>query len=249
MGIAFEFVPDVLKERGPYLNELERCPENILLMMKKALIVDDELAVLTGLSKALRDLCGFLGEIRTVVNGREAVHEASHCFYDLCFLDIKLPDINGFDVMKDIHYVSPETNIMLMSASHILDNLRKVIDNGEAFYIDKPFNFSRIKYIMKAALDGKQESVKRGGMTGKRSRMFRRRSASKIISFNVKDMVLMEIKGGLVDISYAGMGLETYFPLERGQLLSIKGLANRTGTVVWSTSSGRDHYRAGIRFR
>lgn len=217
--------------------------------MKKILIVDDELAILTGLSKALRELCGFLGEVRTVVNGREAVYEACNCFYDLCFLDIKLPDINGLDVMKDIHHVSPETNIMLMSASHILDDLKKVIDNGEAFYIDKPFNFSQIRHVMKAALDGKQESAKRGQMTGKRNRMFRRRTASKTISFTVKDTGLMEIKGGLIDISYAGMGIETYFPLERGQMLSIKGVSNRTGTVAWSTSSGRDHYRAGIRFR
>jgi hypothetical protein len=151
--------------------------------------------------------------------------------------------------MKDIHYVSPETNVMLMSASHILDDLKKVIESGEAFYIDKPFNFSQIRHLMKAALDGKKESAKRNGINGKRNRMFRRRSASKTISFTVKDTGLMEIKGGLIDISYAGMGLETYFPLERGQMLSIKGVANRTGTVVWSTSSGRDHYRAGIRFR
>lgn len=216
--------------------------------MKKVLIVDDELAILTGLSKALRELCGFLGDIRTVVNGREAVFEACNCFYDLCFLDIKLPDINGLDVMKDIHYVSPETNIMLMSASHILDDLKKVVENGEAFYIDKPFNFSQIRHLMKAALDGKQEPAKRGAMTEKRNRMFRRRSLSKIISFNIKDTGLMEIKGGLIDISYAGMGIETYFPLERGQKLFIKGVANKAGTVVWSMSSGRDHYRAGIRF-
>jgi len=221
----------------------------ISVMMKKVLIVDDELMILTGLSKALRELCGFLGEIRTAVNGREAVREAGSCFYDICFLDIMLPDINGLDVMKDIHYISPETNIMLMSASHIGDDLKKVIENGEAFYIDKPFNFSQIRYLIKAALDGKKESAGKGGMTGKRNRMFKRRSASMLIRFTVKDTGLMEIKGGLIDISYAGMGIETYFPLERGQQLSIKGVTNRTGTVVWSTRSGREHYRAGIRFR
>ncbi|MEW6599542.1 MAG: PilZ domain-containing protein [Nitrospirota bacterium] len=101
---------------------------------------------------------------------------------------------------------------------------------------------------MKAALDGRREPSKKGGAAGRRNRMFRRRSASKTICFNVKDTGLMEIKGGIVDISYAGMGLETYFPLERGQLLAFKGVANRTGTVVWCTTSGRDHYRAGIRF-
>ncbi|MEW6599543.1 MAG: response regulator [Nitrospirota bacterium] len=106
-------------------------------MTKKILIVDDELAILTGLSKALRELCGFPGEIRTVVNGREAVYEARSCFYDICFLDIKLPDINGLDVMRDIHYVSPETSIMLMSASHVRDDLKQIIEKGEAFSISR----------------------------------------------------------------------------------------------------------------
>jgi len=218
-------------------------------MNKKILIVDDELAILTGLSKALRELCGFLGEIRTVVNGREAVYEACSCFYDICFLDIKLPDINGLDVMRDIHYVSPETNIMLMSASHIRDDLKKIIEKGDAFYIDKPFNFSQIKHLIKAALDGRQESAKRVGMTGRNNRMFRRRALSKPVSFNIRDNGLIEIKARLIDISYAGMGMETYFPLERGQILALKGVANRRGRVVWSTGSGKGHYRAGITFR
>lgn len=218
-------------------------------MNKKILIVDDELAILTGLSKALRELCGFLGEIRTVVSGREAVHEACSCFYDICFLDIKLPDINGLDVMRDIHYVSPETNIMLMSASHIRDDLKKIIEKGDAFYVDKPFNFSQIKHLLKAALDGWKESARRGGMTGRSSRMFRRRAASKTISFNIKDNGLIEIKGRLVDISYAGMGMETYFPLERGHRLALKGVANTRGTVVWSTVSSKGQHRAGITFR
>jgi len=217
-------------------------------MMKRILIVDDELAILTGLSKALRELCGFPGEIRTVVNGREAVYEVCHCFYDLCFLDIKLPDINGLDVMKDIHYISPETNIMLMSASHLQDDMEKAIEKGEAFYIEKPFNFSRIKRLMKAALEGRQESGNGAGMTGNRSRMFKRRQASKTISFNIMETGFMEIKAGIIDISYAGMSIETYYPIECGQRLYLKGVANRAGVVVWSNSSGKDHYRAGLRF-
>ncbi|RJR18532.1 MAG: response regulator [Nitrospiraceae bacterium] len=218
-------------------------------MNKKILIVDDELAVLIGLAKALRELCGFLGEIRTVVSGREAVYETCNCFYDLCFLDIKLSDINGLDVMKDIHHVSPETNIVLMSASHIREDLKKLIEKGEAFYIDKPFNFSQIKYIIKAALDGRQETARRGGTASKSNRRFKRRSSARTIHFNVKDNGLIEIRGRLIDISYAGMGMETIFPLKRGQVLSLKGVANRRGTVVWSTASGNDLYRAGISFR
>jgi hypothetical protein len=58
----------------------------------------------------------------------------------------------------------------------------------------------------------------------------------------------MEFKGGDIDISYAGIGLETYYTLEIGQILSFgKGLANKTGIVAWS-SSNNNHFRAGIKF-
>lgn len=170
------------------------------MMMKRILIVDDELSILSGLSKALPELCGFSGEIRTVVNGREAIHEVSHCFYDMCFLDIKLPDINGFDVMKDIKYISPGTNIIFMSASLLQDDMKNVIEKGEAFFIDKPFNFSQIRHVIKAAIEGKgdfyedRESGIQEGM--KTNRKHKRRPMAKTISFYVKDDNDIEFKGG-----------------------------------------------------
>lgn len=120
--------------------------------MTRVLIVDDELPILTGLSRALHELCDFKGEVTTVVNGREAIHNVSHCFYDICFLDIKLPDISGFNVMKDIKNISPETQVILMSAGSRASNMEKIIKAEEAFYIEKPFDFHQIKETMKKVL-------------------------------------------------------------------------------------------------
>ena len=222
-------------------------------MMKRILIVDDELAILTGLSKALRELCGFPGEIRTVVNGREAIYEVSHCFYEMCFLDIKLPDINGFDVMKDINYISPETNIILMSASLLQDEMRSVIEKEGAFFIDKPFNFSKIRHLIKAAMEGNgdfYEDMESGIQEGiKLNRKNKRRPMAKTISFYVKGDNDIKYKGGVIDISRTGVGIETYYPLERGHVVSFRGgLGNKTGMVVWSNNGYENHCRAGIEF-
>ncbi|MDH4027409.1 MAG: response regulator [Nitrospirota bacterium] len=221
--------------------------------MKRILIVDDELPILTGLSKALHKLCDFPGEIRTVVNGREAVREVCYCFYDICFLDLQLPDMNGIQVMEDIYDISPETNIILMSASFTETAMDKIKENSDIFYIDKPFNFTQIKLYMKQALEGGNESnggraSDRQTKTGSR-RKFRRKPLEKIIGFYVKDTSNMEFKGGIIDISYAGVGIETYYPLERGQFLFFsRGVAHKTGIVLWSKKNSDSHYRAGIRF-
>jgi DNA-binding NtrC family response regulator len=213
--------------------------------MERILIVDDELAILSGLSKALHELCDFQGDVRTVVNGREAIHETRHCFYDICFLDIKLPDINGLNVLKDIKDISPETKIVLMSASYMRGEIEKIIENGEAFYIEKPFNFPQIKHLMKLALGGNgdfyksRETGRQEGMS--RERKHKRRPMAKIISFYVKDPNLTEFKGCITDISYSGVGIETSYPLERGHRLSFSsGLGNKTGIVVWS-NNGNDN--------
>jgi two-component SAPR family response regulator len=70
------------------------------LAIKKILIVDDDKFILQTMSKALRRVCNFRGEIKTVKSGEDAVEEISNCFYNICFLDIKLPDLNGLDVMN-----------------------------------------------------------------------------------------------------------------------------------------------------
>lgn len=222
-------------------------------MAKKILIVDDELSILSGLSKALPALCGFSGEIRTVVNGREAIYEVSHCFYDICFLDIKLPDINGFDVMQDIKYISPGTNIIFMSASLLRDDMKNIIEKGEAFFIDKPFNFFQIRNIIKTAMKTKgesSESRKTGLQEGmKMNRKHKRRPMTKTISFYVKDGSDIAFKGGVTDISHTGVGIETYCPLECGHIVSFRGgLGNKTGIVAWSNNSCENYCRAGIKF-
>ncbi|OGP66018.1 MAG: hypothetical protein A3K22_02775 [Deltaproteobacteria bacterium RBG_16_42_7] len=115
----------------------------------KILIVDDDKSILETMSKALRKVCNFRGEIKTVKNGEDAVEEISNCFYNICFLDIKLPDLNGLDVMKRIKEISPETRIAIMTGSVISDDMKRTIEEGASLFIEKPFDISRIKPFVK----------------------------------------------------------------------------------------------------
>ncbi len=207
--------------------------------MKRILIVDDEETILAGLSKSLNELCDFQGDIRTVANGRDALLETCLNFYDLCFLDVVLPDISGFSVLHHIRKNSPETSIVLMSACYTHNNIDILLKNGEAYFIEKPFNFIQIKDIVIRALEGTGDSYKdlksrsKKELQGKRK--YERRPFNKVISFYVKESNLMEFKGDITDISYAGVGINTYYPLERGNTLFFnKGVAHRVGIVSWS---------------
>src|SRR4030067_485414 len=118
-------------------------------IIKKILIVDDDQSILEVMPKALRKVCNFRGEIKTVKNGKDAIKEISDCFYNICFLDIKLPDLNGLDVMKKIKEISPETRIAIMSGSFITDDMKRAIEEGASLFIEKPFDLSQIKPFVK----------------------------------------------------------------------------------------------------
>lgn len=117
-------------------------------MAKKILIVDDEPNILTILSKSLYEFCNFQGEIKTVDNGRDAIAEAARILYDLCFLDIKLPDMSGLDVMRAISEISGETIIIIMTASCLTAEMKKEIDQSASLLISKPFDLSQVRAFM-----------------------------------------------------------------------------------------------------
>lgn len=217
--------------------------------MSRILVVDDELPILSGLSRALPEICNFFGEVRTVVNGREAVYEASNCFYDLCFLDIRLPDINGINVMQDIKEVSPQTEIILMSAHPTSCEVEKLVENNAAHYISKPFNFEQIKHLMKLSLDAPPHYFeKTSSRHGSEMRMHKRTELSTAVTFHVNGIHVREL-GGTVNISYGGVCIETYYPLTRGEILIFeKGVRRKRGIVTWSAQKDNNNYRGGIKF-
>ncbi len=221
--------------------------------MRKVLIADDEITILSGLSKALYQLCDFQGDVSTAANGREAVREIGRCFHDICFLDIKLPDISGLDVMRHIDEISPETNVILMSAGYLQHDLNKTIK--EAFhYIDKPFDFPQIKNIMKQALEGdgdfyeNKESGRSRFIKGERN--FKRKPLTKPFTFSEKDLNFIEFEGCIVNISCEGMCMLTNYPLEAGNILSFnKGIWHKTGIVKWCRKKMNYYsYMVGIKF-
>lgn len=117
--------------------------------MKRILIVDDEPSILEGLSSALRKLCDFRGQIKTVETGTDAIVEMNLSPYWVCFLDLQLPDVDGLDVMDEIHEISPETNVAIISASSVGEEIRRTIEKKGGVFIPKPFDLSEIKAFLK----------------------------------------------------------------------------------------------------
>ncbi|RJQ51543.1 MAG: response regulator [Nitrospiraceae bacterium] len=223
-------------------------------MTKRILIVDDEALIRSGLSKCLSSNNA---EIRTVSTGAGALDEIRSYPYDLCFLDIHLPDINGLDVMKTIKDSSPQTRVVIMTAHHVTDDMKNEIKKSAFSFVGKPFDLSQIKTLAELALGEKDRGEDReaGRRDFKEGRQFMRKPLEETIDyfagvFEKGELKLLDLKGDVIDISDGGIGIRTDYPLQTGYMIRFSGETVRyeVGVVKWSMPAGDNSYRAGIEF-
>jgi DNA-binding NtrC family response regulator len=109
----------------------------------RILIVDDEPIVRFVLSLLFKKT----SEVKSVASAEEALSEIESQFYDLCFLDITLPGMNGLDAMKKINDLSPNTKVAIMTGNTLNEEMKIQIDSLAYDFVEKPFGLSRIREI------------------------------------------------------------------------------------------------------
>lgn len=120
---------------------------------RRILIVDDEPLIRDGLVRILNKKY----TVKAVESGEEAIIEIGSCGYNLCFLDVCLPGMNGIDVMKKIQEISPNTRVAIMSAYVKSGSLKREIMDRAFAFIDKPFDILQIKDIARQALEREED--------------------------------------------------------------------------------------------
>jgi DNA-binding response OmpR family regulator len=115
------------------------------MAMAKILLVDDENLILYSLSATLRHDGS---DVTAVANGKDALSEISRSPYDICFLDVNLPDANGFDLMKTVQEISPATRIIIMTAVDLNDGQMRYLHNNACHFLPKPFNLEDVRSLV-----------------------------------------------------------------------------------------------------
>jgi two-component system, NtrC family, response regulator PilR len=118
--------------------------------MAKLLIVDDE--------QSYRQLLTlvFDGEnhsIRTAMNGREAMELLREEAADVIITDVKMPDMNGIELLRAARELLPDVGIVLMTAFATVETAREAFKLGADDFVQKPFDVEELKIIVKKSLD------------------------------------------------------------------------------------------------
>lgn len=89
----------------------------------------------------------------SATDAREAIAQYLMYAPDVVFLDIGLPDVSGFAVLKQIVASDPDAYVVMFSGNSYLDNVTKALSHGASGFIAKPFKKDRIqRYIEDSAL-------------------------------------------------------------------------------------------------
>ena len=116
----------------------------------KALVIDDEQIVLDSVSKILKDENY---EVDVSLSGREGLNQAVQKEYDIVFTDIRMPDIGGMRVLRDVKRAKPSLPVVIITGYASVKSAVQAMKLGAADYIEKPFTPDQLLKAVDAALD------------------------------------------------------------------------------------------------
>ena len=107
----------------------------------KILIIEDEYNLADAISSMLKSK-KYSVEIRT--NGSDGLDEALTDVYDLIILDVMLPEMNGFEVLKELKEEGIKSRVLMLTAKNTIDDKMQGFNNGADDYLTKPFHMEEL---------------------------------------------------------------------------------------------------------
>ena len=119
---------------------------------KNALIVDDSKLNLKVAENVLKN---FLVTTESVTSGLECLSCVNSKKYDIIFMDIMMPNMNGVEVLKKLREKNINTPVIALTADAIEGQEEKYMSEGFDGYISKPINKEKLSYVLNKYLGGK----------------------------------------------------------------------------------------------
>nr|MBA3321738.1 sigma-54-dependent Fis family transcriptional regulator [Pyrinomonadaceae bacterium] len=118
--------------------------------MSNLLIVDDE--------QGIRQLLSLIfkrggHEVRAAENGRKALEMLREEEADLIISDVRMPDIDGIELLRASRELSPDVGVVLMTAFATVETAREAFKLGADDFIQKPFDVDELKVIVAKVLE------------------------------------------------------------------------------------------------
>lgn len=122
-------------------------------MSAKILVVDDE----AGPRESLRMILHQEHEVLMASNGPEALEMIREQVPDLVFLDIRMPEMEGTEVLRRIKEIAPDCEVAMITAYAAVQSAQRAMRLGALDYITKPFGVAEVEAVVERALARRRE--------------------------------------------------------------------------------------------
>jgi two-component system response regulator AtoC len=117
------------------------------------LIIDDDEIMCDTLADIIKKMSC---DVTTLQTGNDALPVMQGNFFDLILLDIRLPDMNGLDILKKIKEMDSDSFVIVMTAYADVQTAVAAMKEGAYDYINKPFEIDELKLTIRNALETKE---------------------------------------------------------------------------------------------
>jgi DNA-binding NtrC family response regulator len=155
--------------------------------MSKILVIEDEAAIRRVLIKILSEENNTY-QVEEAEDGLVGIEKIKNDDYDLILCDIKMPKMDGVEVLEAIKKIKPEIPVVMISGHGDLDTAVNTMRLGAFDYISKPPDLNRLLNTVRNALDKKELVVANKLLKKKVSKNYEMIGESKAIS-HIKDII------------------------------------------------------------
>jgi len=121
--------------------------------MSSILVVDDK----DSIRKMLMETLQAEGhEVELAKTGHTAIEKAKHGRFDLVLTDLKMPEMDGLEVLANIKESNPETSVIVMTAYGTIEDAVQAMKKGAYDFLTKPFDPSRLSVLIERALENRR---------------------------------------------------------------------------------------------
>lgn len=144
------------------------------------LIVDDDASIRKTLARILEKQ-GYL--VEAVEKGKQAIEATSQRFFNVAFIDIRLPDMDGTELLERMRETEPKMIKIILTGYPSLKNAIDAVNKGADGYLMKPFDVDKLLTMTKRQLERQEESMR-----------FSEKKVTTYIETRVKQIELQEDK-------------------------------------------------------
>jgi DNA-binding NtrC family response regulator len=204
------------------------------------LIVDDD----EGMTETLADIIEDFGHNVEIANdGYLGIEKFTDNNYDLVFMDIKMPGINGVETFKKFKSIKPDAKVFMMTAYSLEDLIREALDEGAYGIIYKPLDIKTILDCIEQADEGNLILVVDDDLNTcetlsdvlaekgyKVASANKTNQAMNLVHENKYDLVIMDIKMPVLN------GLELYLEMKKIdpniKVVMMTGYSNEMSDII-----------------